>query len=142
MAAEYAGESPWIGLIESGLRRSPSFAPPHASEPGEHPPRATHVSDPRVHHGRIGSADRAVRDARLRDRLAAEHDLLALETDGRTIGDGGFADGIDRLVVRGVGGLAGEKIDHRWRPYAALVAAAYVRCLLRECPAVAPRAGP
>lgn len=124
-AAEYAGELPWLDLIEAAVRRSPSLAPPRASEP-------------RVHHGRIGSVGRSVRDARLRDRLAEEHDVLAVELEGEGVGDAG---GLGSLVVRGVGGFPDEPIDRRWRPYAALAAAAYVRCLLRECPAVPPRGG-
>ncbi|GIE92635.1 hypothetical protein [Paractinoplanes rishiriensis] len=114
-AAEYAEQRPWLALIEDGVRQQPSFAPP-----GD--------ASPRVHFGRVGSR---AHDA----RLAAEQGLLALETKAEEVGHGGLG----WLMVRGVSEIADAATSRRWRPYAALTAAAYVRCLLGETPVIAGR---
>jgi nucleoside phosphorylase len=129
-ALEHFGSRPWLDLISSGITREPAFAPPPSAG-----------DQARVHYGFIGSSDRSVRNARLRDQLAAQHDLHALEMEGKGIGNAGFANGLEWLVVRGISDHADEVIDRAWRPYAALVAAAYVRSLLQECPTVTPRGG-
>jgi nucleoside phosphorylase len=95
---------------------------------------------PKVHHGLIGSADRSLRSARVRDALAADQ-LIAFEMEGKGIGSAGFAGGLEWFVVRGVSDYGDAGTDKRWRGYASIVAAAYVRALLAECAPLRPRGG-
>lgn len=91
---------------------------------------------PKVHRGLIGSADWSLRNAQVRDILAALHDLRALEMEGKGIARSSFLNGLDWLVVRGVSDYGDRHTRDVWRCYAALAAAAYVRALLAVCPPV------
>jgi len=75
---------------------------------------------PHVHRGRIGSAERVVRDRAVRDRIAADYGLMAVEMEGSGVAVGSDLHGMHWYIVRGV---------------AALAAAAYVRALLGRAPA-------
>jgi nucleoside phosphorylase len=97
---------------------------------------------PQVHGGQIGSADRSLRSAAVRDELAKRHPrLVGFEMEGAGIGSSAFLAGVEYLVVRGVSDLAEAGRDSTWRRYAALVAAAYTRGLLEFCPPVSARGG-
>jgi nucleoside phosphorylase len=96
---------------------------------------------PRAHHGIVGSADRSLADEAVRDRLAARHQLVALEMEGAGIGRASHLNGLEWLVVRGVSDLAEADRDDSWHRYAALVAAAYTRALLGRCPPLSARGG-
>jgi nucleoside phosphorylase len=78
---EIRGDRPWEPHIDRALTVIPAFALPDSS-----PARR-----PRVRHGVIGSADRSLRSARVRDELAATHQLIAIEMEGKGIGGAGFA---------------------------------------------------
>jgi nucleoside phosphorylase len=83
-----------------------------------------------VHHGRIGSADRSLRNARIRDELATRHDLHdlhAFEMEGAGLGNAAFSNGLEWFVVRGISYYGYSRTDKTWRSYASLVAAAYTR---------------
>lgn len=96
---------------------------------------------PKVHRGRIGSADVSMRSARERDELAARYGLLAIEMEGAGVASSGFLNGLEWFMVRGISDYADEYIGKRWRPYASLAAAAYTRSLLAVAPPTAPRGG-
>lgn len=93
---------------------------------------------PTVHRGAIGSADRLVRNVALRDRLASEFDMIAVEMEGAGIAVGSDLNGLHWYVVRGISDLADGAKNDDFHPYASLVAAAYVRSLLGE---LAPPSG-
>jgi nucleoside phosphorylase len=153
-AVEISGERPWEKWITDALAGLPAAARPadsadrlHApDDPGRpipHPSPALsghRTGWPKVHHGLIGSADRSLRSARVRDALAADQ-LIAFEMEGKGIGQAGFAGGLEWFVVRGVSDYGDMHTGQRWRGYAAVVAAAYVRALLAECPPLSPRGG-
>jgi nucleoside phosphorylase len=126
-AGEVSGERPWERWLALGQRLIPAYARP-VGVAGE-PPEV-----PRIHYGHIGSADRSLRNARVRDALAEAHDLRAIEMEGCGIGSAGFANGLEWFVVRGISDYGDECTDGLWRGYASLAAAAYVRALLAECP--------
>jgi nucleoside phosphorylase len=133
-ANEIDGERPWEHWLELAQRRIPAYARP--AEPAGDPP-----ARPAIHHGYIGSANRSLRDARVRDRIAGEHDLLAIEMEGSGIGSASFANGLEWFVVRGISDHGEHGTDGRWRGYASIAAAAYVRALLAECQPGGPRGG-
>jgi nucleoside phosphorylase len=155
-AGEYTGTRPW----ERWLAAPPGSAlagfgrPPEQTDvlrdasadgrvvPHPHPRVSGHRPGwPKVHRGRIGSADVSMRSARERDELATRHGLLAIEMEGAGVGSSGFLNGLEWFMVRGVSDYADEHIGTCWRPYAALAAAAYTRSLLAAVPPMAPRGG-
>ncbi len=152
---ERMGHRPWEAHIDAVSRARPEFRRPargtdvvHVAGEGSatvpHPdPELTghRPGRPKVHYGLIGSADRALRNARKRDELVAEHDIHAFEIEGTGIAKASFAQGLEWYVVRGICGYADHRDDHLWRDHAALVAAAYVRALLGECPPLDARGG-
>lgn len=107
-----------------------------------HPPR--NVSGhrrgfPKVHYGLIGSTDRSLRDAAMRDELAAKYRVLAVEMEGSGIGNSAFLNGREWFVVRGVSDYGDKYRVGAWRKYASLTSAAYVRALLSKCLPLEPR---
>jgi nucleoside phosphorylase len=154
-ALEHTGERPWERWISAALGVLPRYARPDdatdvvfaAGEPDRvvpHPP--PHASGhrpglPKVHHGLIGSADRALRSAALRDVLARANRVLAFEMEGKGIGSAGFAGGLEWFVVRGISDYGDAHTNIVWRGYASVVAAAYVRALLAECSPLSARGG-
>ncbi|HXL96022.1 MAG TPA: hypothetical protein VN969_44495 [Streptosporangiaceae bacterium] len=96
---------------------------------------------PKVHRGRIGSADVSMRSPEERDTLAARHGLLAFEMEGAGIGNGSFLNGLEWFMVRGISDYGDGYASMQWRRYASLAAAAYVRSLLEATPPTAPRGG-
>ena len=110
----------------------------------EHPDPATsghRPGLPKVHYGRIGTANRSLRNATVRDDVAAKYDLRAFEMEASGIGTGTYLAGLDCFVVRGISDYGDSRTEPTWRAYAALAAAAYVRALLAESPARTPRGG-
>ncbi|RLK59613.1 CATRA conflict system CASPASE/TPR repeat-associated protein [Actinokineospora cianjurensis] len=138
---ELAGERPWEQWLDEA---GPAFRrPPDRTDvlapltPGgqrrRHPRRdrsGHRPGYPKVHKGRIGSADISVRDAALRDRIAAAHNLRAVEMEGAGVGTSAFLNDRHWFMVRGISDYADSTYTADWRPYAALAAAAYVRALL------------
>jgi len=88
---------------------------------------------PRVHRGNIGSADRSLRDARVRDDLARQYDLRAVEMEITGFGRAGFLNGLEWYVVRGISDYGDSRTTQLWRNHASLSAAAFARALLGEC---------
>jgi nucleoside phosphorylase len=154
-AEEKSGIRPWEQWIQRGESALPGFARPpadtdlvyasdQATRPAQHPDMTLsghRAGWPKVHYGPIGSADRSLRNARRRDQLTGRHGLRAIEMEGAGIGKASFAGGLEWLVVRGISDYGDRRVTRRWRNYACLVAAAYTRALLAECPPVAARGG-
>jgi nucleoside phosphorylase len=145
-ADELGGLRPWERWL--GANRPPNLAgydrpPQHtdvlrdsAGSPLPHPRRnlSRHPKTmPKVHYGSIGSADISLRDALVRDELAARHGFLAVEMEGAGIGRSSFLNGKEWFVVRGVSDYGDGYRDDAWRRYASITAAAYVRALLAKC---------
>jgi nucleoside phosphorylase len=153
---EYAGNRPWEKSLNlPGRNDLLDFRRPAGEtdvvrdqldpdRPIPHPARRLsghRRGAPKVHRGRIGSADVSMRSAEERDVLATRYGLLAFEMEGAGIGNGSFLNGLDWFMVRGISDYGDGYASLQWRRYASLAAAAYVRSLLEATPPTAPRGG-
>jgi nucleoside phosphorylase len=78
-----------------------------------------------IHYGLIASANQLIKDATMRDRLAAERDILCFETEAA-----GLMNNFPWLVIRGICDYSDSHKNKEWQGYAAIVAAAYAKELL------------
>ena len=92
------------------------------------PARSDH--GPRIHYGTIGSANIVVKDAATRDELKKDINILCVEMEAA-----GLMNSFPCLVIRGICDYADSHKNKRWQPYAAAVAAAYMKELLMVIPA-------
>ncbi|OWT42618.1 NACHT and ankyrin domain protein [Pochonia chlamydosporia 170] len=81
--------------------------------------------NPVVHYGLIASADTLMKDAKLRDRLVREKDVLCFEMEAA-----GLMNNFPCLVIRGICDYSDTHKSKDWQGYAAMTAAAYAKDLL------------
>jgi hypothetical protein len=84
---------------------------------------------PRIHYGTIGSANVVVKNPWVRDALKRDMNILCLEMEAS-----GLMHDFPCLVIRGICDYADSHKNERWQPYAAAVAAAYMKELLMVIP--------
>ena len=89
------------------------------------PERAEDEDNPAIHYGLIASANQVMKDALIRDRLAAENDVLSFEMEAA-----GLMNHFPCLVIRGICDYSDSHKNKEWQGYAAMVAAAYAKDLL------------
>ncbi|KKK20668.1 hypothetical protein ARAM_000349 [Aspergillus rambellii] len=89
--------------------------------------RTENDDNPTIHYGLIASANQLMEDALIRDRLAAEKNVLCFETVAA-----GLVNDFPCLVIRGIYNYSDSHKSNEWQGYAAMVAAAYAKDLLRE----------
>ena len=82
-------------------------------------------AEPVIHYGTIGSANLVVKDAITCERLKKDFGLICVEMEAA-----GLMDSFPCLVIRGICDYADSHKNKRWQPYAAVVAAAYMKELL------------
>lgn len=87
------------------------------------------VDDPMVHYGLIASADRLMKDATVRDRLARDEGVLCFEMEAA-----GLMDHFPCLIIRGICDYSDTHKNETWQGYAAATAAAYAKELLEMIP--------
>lgn len=92
-------------------------------------PRQTGEDEPVVHYGLIASADKLMKDARIRDKLAEELRVLCFEMEAA-----GLMDNFPCVVIRGICDYSDSHKNDMWQGYAAAVAAAYAKELLYSIP--------
>ncbi len=142
---ELAGLQPWRKWLDGAdPRLAPFRRPPADSDvlyvsglPVPHPDTALTGHEPgwpRIHYGRIGSADVLLRDESRREDLAARHRILAVEMEASGIASAAQQRNQAWFVVRGIVDYCDNtgKSD-AWHRYSSLAAAAYVRALLGLC---------
>jgi nucleoside phosphorylase len=78
-----------------------------------------------IHYGLIASANQLMKDALIRDRLAAEKDVLCFEMEAA-----GLMNHFPCLVIRGICDYSDSHKNKEWQGYAAMAAAAYAKDLL------------
>ncbi|RDA85662.1 hypothetical protein CP532_4628 [Ophiocordyceps camponoti-leonardi (nom. inval.)] len=91
--------------------------------------RTEEEDDPMIHYGLIASSNSLMKDALIRDSLAAKKDVLCFEMEGA-----GLMNHYPCLVIRGICDYADTHKNYGWQGYAAMVAAAYARALLYRIP--------
>ncbi|KAF6844296.1 kinesin light chain protein [Colletotrichum musicola] len=83
--------------------------------------------DPAIHYGLIASGNQLMKDARIRDTLAAERDVLCFEMEAA-----GLMNHFPCLVIRGIYDYSDSHKNKEWQGYAAMMAAAYAKDLLHQ----------
>jgi hypothetical protein len=81
----------------------------------------------RVWYGSIGSGEKLMKNATIRDQLRDKHDIIGLEMEAA-----GTMNRIPVGVIRGVCDYADKHKNWDWQPYAAAMAAAYGKAVLSE----------
>ncbi|KAJ5819321.1 hypothetical protein N7474_004912 [Penicillium riverlandense] len=90
-------------------------------------PRSEGEDNPAIHYGLIASANQLIKDALIRDKLAAEMGVLCFEMEAA-----GLMKHFPCLVIRGICDYSDSHKNKEWQGYAAIVAAAYAKDLLCE----------
>ncbi|KAJ5915638.1 hypothetical protein N7466_011571 [Penicillium verhagenii] len=91
--------------------------------------REEHEDNPAIHYGLIASANQLMKDALARDKLAAEKDVLCFEMEAA-----GLLNTFPCLVIRGICDYSDSHKHKEWQGWAAMVAAAYAKDLLKRIP--------
>ncbi|KAE9566313.1 hypothetical protein CGMCC3_g17528 [Colletotrichum fructicola] len=81
----------------------------------------------RIHIGRIGSGDTVMKSGKHRDRVAAEHGIIAFEMEGA-----GVWEEIPCIIVKGVCDYADSHKNKSWQDFAAAMAASATKALLER----------
>ncbi|KAL8296176.1 hypothetical protein RB600_001591 [Gaeumannomyces tritici] len=89
--------------------------------------RGEYEDDPAIHYGLIASANQLMKDAQIRDKLAAEHGVLCFEMEAA-----GLMNHFPCLVIRGICDYSDSHKNKEWQGFAAMMAAAYARDLLKQ----------
>ncbi|KAI3035032.1 hypothetical protein CBS76997_10834 [Aspergillus niger] len=87
------------------------------------------TDEPYVHYGLIASGDQVMKDAKTRDSIARDLDILCFEMEAA-----GLMDELPSLVIRGICDYCDSHKNKQWQGYAALAAAAYAKALLSVVP--------
>ncbi|KAM0255340.1 hypothetical protein ACHAQJ_005858 [Trichoderma viride] len=85
----------------------------------------------RVHYGLIASSSQLVKDARIRDQLTLQKDVLCFAMEAA-----GLMSPFPCLVIRGICDYADSYKNKVWQVYAAISAAAYARDILKQIPPI------
>lgn len=91
------------------------------------PARDEDEDDPAIHYGLIASGNSLVKDARFRDAVAKEKNVLCFEMEA-----GGLMNHFPCLVIRGICDYSDSHKNKDWQGYAAMTAAAYAKDLLHR----------
>ncbi|KAF4626835.1 hypothetical protein G7Y89_g11321 [Cudoniella acicularis] len=93
------------------------------------PERSEVEDNPEIHYGLVASANQLMKDALVRDRLAAEKDVLCFEME-----TAGLMNHFPCLVIRGICDYSDSHKNKEWQGYVAMTAAAYAKDLLCRMP--------
>ncbi|KAM3538275.1 hypothetical protein ARSEF1564_008806 [Beauveria bassiana] len=85
-------------------------------------------NEPALFIGRLGSGNTVMKSGEDRDRIAAEHGIIAFEMEGT-----GIWDEIPCIVVKAICDFSDSHKNKAWQDYAAATAAAVGRALLERC---------
>ncbi|KAL6690378.1 putative wd40 protein [Trichoderma pleuroticola] len=90
-------------------------------------PRDEEDDDPAIHYGLIASGNQVMKDALFRDKFSMERGVLCFEMEAA-----GLMNRFPCLVIRGICDYSDSHKNDKWRGYAAIMAAAYTKDLLRH----------
>lgn len=91
--------------------------------------RGEEEDDPAIHYGLIASGNKLMMNACIRDKLAAEKGVLCFEMEAA-----GLMNHFPCLVIRGICDYSDSHKNKEWQGFAAMMAAAYAKDLLRQIP--------
>lgn len=118
-------------LYQSHIIYQDGSCPEHCGDDGTvlvtRPPRDDEDDDPTIHYGVIASADKLMKDASIRDRLARDHVVLCFEMEAA-----GLMNHFPCLIIRGICDYSDTHKNDQWQGYAAMVATAYAKELLLQ----------
>lgn len=80
-----------------------------------------------VHYGPIASANQVMKDATVRDKLATKHGIICFEMEAA-----GLTNTFPCLVIRGICDYSDTHKNKHWQGYAAMIAAAYAKDVLKQ----------
>jgi nucleoside phosphorylase len=83
-------------------------------------------NNPAIHYGLIASGNQLMKDAKVRDKLVAEKEILCFEMEAA-----GLMNHFPCIVIRGICDYADTHKNDAWQGYAAMTAAVYAKDLLR-----------
>jgi nucleoside phosphorylase len=140
-----AGSRPWVEHLRAGLATR-NYSRPNLStdvvldddgKPVDHPPVAE--PSPRVFLGQIASSNAVQGDFRKRDYLRDKFKVKAVEMEGSGVADAAWEfERVGYFDVRAICDYCDARTKpmqtDNWKPYAAMVAAAYVKSLLEVLP--------
>ncbi|KAH0425835.1 g-protein beta wd-40 repeats containing [Colletotrichum camelliae] len=89
------------------------------------PERGEDDDNPAIFYGLIASANQLMKDANVRDKYAAEKNVLCFEMEAA-----GLMNHFPCLVIRGICDYSDSHKNKQWQGYAAMTAAAYTKALL------------
>ncbi|KAF4947095.1 hypothetical protein FGADI_10725 [Fusarium gaditjirri] len=89
--------------------------------------RGEDENNPAIHCGLIASGNSLIKDALLRDKLAAKHGILCFEMEAA-----GLMNHFPCVVIRGICDYSDSHKNDEWQEYAAMTAAAYTKDLLLQ----------
>ncbi|EXL73668.1 hypothetical protein FOPG_11125 [Fusarium oxysporum f. sp. conglutinans race 2 54008] len=89
--------------------------------------RGEDENSPTIHCGLIASGNQLMKDASLRDKLAAKHDILCFEMEAA-----GLMNHFPCVIIRGICDYSDSHKNDEWQGYAAMAAAAYTKDLLLQ----------
>ncbi|KAF4955647.1 hypothetical protein FSARC_11795 [Fusarium sarcochroum] len=92
-------------------------------------PRNEFENNPAIHYGLIASANTLMKNALLRDKLAADEEVLCFEMEAA-----GLMNHYPCLVIRGICDYSDSHKNKAWQGFAAIAAAAYAKDLLAKIP--------
>ncbi|RVX66217.1 hypothetical protein B0A52_10144 [Exophiala mesophila] len=84
-------------------------------------------NEPFIHYGTIASGNQLIRDAKMRNKIARERNVLCFEMEAS-----GLMTSYPCLVIRGISDYADTHKNDTWKYYAAANAAAYAKLLLQH----------
>ncbi|KAF4495255.1 hypothetical protein FAGAP_8612 [Fusarium agapanthi] len=91
--------------------------------------RTEYEDNPAIHYGLIASSNRLMKDALIRDALAAKKGVLCFEMEAA-----GLMNHFPCLVIRGICDYSDSHKNKEWQGFAAMMAAAYAKDLLYQIP--------
>lgn len=86
-------------------------------------------SNTRVFYGLVASANRVIKDSKLRDQLSQRYGIMCFEMEAA-----GVMNMFPSLVIRGICDYSDSHKNKRWQGYAAMAAAAYAKELILFVP--------
>jgi nucleoside phosphorylase len=90
------------------------------------------ATEPKVHHGPIGSSNTLLKNEKKRDMLRDQHGVICIEMEGSGIPDGTWALSKGYLIVRGIVDYCNSDKNDHWHNYAATCAACYVKAIIEK----------